>query len=395
MSLNLDKSAWTRVTFGDVIDSITDRVDNPSEAGVDRYVGLEHLDPGSMTVQRWDAPDKVEAQKLRFQPGDVIFGRRRAYQKKVSLADFEGICSAHALVLRARSGCMHPDFLPVFLSSDYFLDRAIAISVGSLSPTVNWRDLKVQEFDLPPLDEQRRIADLVWAVEFHRRALSGLTSALTGTQLRDGSAARTALLNHLLSRPNETWMEAPLGQVGTFTRGRRFTKEDYVEAGIGCVHYGHVYTHFETVATEPVTFLSETMRPSLRFAQPGNVIVAGTSENVDDVCKAVAWMGEEDVAVHDDCFVFKHGLDPMFASYLFASATFQQQKARLASETKVVRVSAANLAKVVVPVPPLGEQVRIVDAVDEVSRTSAAVQLEAARLDTTYAAVLADIFGGS
>ncbi|WP_197510829.1 hypothetical protein [Tessaracoccus coleopterorum] len=90
MSLNLDKSTWRRVKFGDVIDSITDRVDDPSSAGVDRYVGLEHLDPGVLTVERWDSPDKVEAQKLRFQPGDVIFGRRRAYQKKVARADFEG-----------------------------------------------------------------------------------------------------------------------------------------------------------------------------------------------------------------------------------------------------------------------------------------------------------------
>lgn len=177
MSLDLDKSTWKRVAFGDVIENVTMRVDDPSAAGVDRYVGLEHLDPGVMTVQRWDSPDRVEAQKLRFRPGDVIFGRRRAYQKKVARADFEGICSAHALVLRARPDAMKPDFLPVFLSSDYFLGRAISISVGSLSPTVNWRDLKAQEFDLPPLDEQRRIADLLWAIERHRLSVRSVRRA--------------------------------------------------------------------------------------------------------------------------------------------------------------------------------------------------------------------------
>ena len=179
MSLNLDKSAWKRVAFGEVIESVTERVDDPSKSGVDRYVGLEHLDPGVMTVQRWDTPDKVEAQKLRFQPGDVIFGRRRAYQKKVALAEFEGICSAHALVLRARPDHVEPAFLPVFLSSDYFLDRAISISVGSLSPTVNWRDLKTQEFDLPPFDEQKRIADLIWAIERHRLEIAGVADSLS------------------------------------------------------------------------------------------------------------------------------------------------------------------------------------------------------------------------
>ncbi|QIK67290.1 hypothetical protein G7072_13860 [Nocardioides sp. HDW12B] len=214
MSLNLDKSTWKRVAFGDVIDSVTDRVDNPSEAGVDRYVGLEHLDPGGMTVTRWDAPERVEAQKLRFLPGDVIFGRRRAYQKKVAKAEFEGICSAHALVLRARPDYVDPDFLPVFLSSDYFLERAIEISVGSLSPTVNWRDLKVQEFDLPPLDEQKRIAALVWAVEANRLATRNLVTEV-----------RTVLAVKI----RELWsLEAlqPVGRIGDCVTGSTPSKSN-------------------------------------------------------------------------------------------------------------------------------------------------------------------------
>lgn len=212
MSLSLDKSTWKRVAFGDVIEHVTDRVDNPSEAHVDRYVGLEHLEPGVMTVRRWDTPDKVEAQKLRFQPGDVIFGRRRAYQKKVALAEFEGICSAHALVLRARPDYVHPDFLPVFVSSDYFLDRAIAISVGSLSPTVNWQDLEVQEFDLPPLDEQKRIAELPWAAERHRLRLEALAKAMTRTAAQ------------LVEDVRRTSTGKMLGDVATIRNGQTFPK---------------------------------------------------------------------------------------------------------------------------------------------------------------------------
>lgn len=165
MNLGLDRTRYETHTFGDLIQNVTDRVDDPRSAGVERYVGLEHLDGGELAINRWGSPDDVEAQKLRFQSGDIVFGRRRAYQKKVAYADFEGICSAHALVLRAIPGKIVPEFLPHFIASDYFLNRAIDISVGSLSPTVNWRDLKVQEFDLPPLDEQHRIADLLWAIE--------------------------------------------------------------------------------------------------------------------------------------------------------------------------------------------------------------------------------------
>lgn len=200
-NLHLDKSRWRKVAFGDFVQSVTERVDDPKRAGVDRYVGLEHLDPGVLTVQRWDSPDKVAAQKLRFYPGDVIFGRRRAYQKKVAMAEFEGICSAHALVLRAKPDVVRSDFLPVFLASDAFLERAIAISVGSLSPTVNWGDLKVERFDLPPLDEQKRIADLLWAAEREREAaihLSRKAHACFRIQLRafsDPSSADAVRLN--------------------------------------------------------------------------------------------------------------------------------------------------------------------------------------------------------
>lgn len=192
-TFNLDKSRWRTVAFGDAVRNVTERVDDPSSAGVDRYVGLEHLDPGVLTVQRWDSPERVAAQKLRFYRGDVIFGRRRAYQKKVAMAEFEGICSAHALVLRAKQEYIHPDFLPVFLASDVFLDRAVAISVGSLSPTVNWGDLKVQQFRLPPLDEQERIADLMWALERHREAVAQARRSALETRRRFVEAALSGL----------------------------------------------------------------------------------------------------------------------------------------------------------------------------------------------------------
>lgn len=177
MKLNLSKSTWTRHRFDEIAVNVKDRVDDPASSGHDRYVGLEHLDPGSMTISRWGDPSEVGATKLVFQAGDVIFARRRAYQRKVSQATFEGIASAHALVLRAQANVITERFLPVFLSSGYFLDRAISISVGSLSPTVNWRDLASQEFDLPPLERQEEIADLLWAVQNHMVALDHAASA--------------------------------------------------------------------------------------------------------------------------------------------------------------------------------------------------------------------------
>ena len=176
------KSCWSRVAFGDMTTCVNDRIDNPADAGVERYVGLEHLDSDSLTIRRWGVPNDVSSTKLRFRAGDLIFGRRRVYQRKLGVADFDGICSAHALVLRANPEVVVPQFLPFFMQTDIFMDRAKSISVGSLSPTINWTTLAVQEFSLPPLDEQRRIVGLLHASlsarETSRSALTRVESLI-------------------------------------------------------------------------------------------------------------------------------------------------------------------------------------------------------------------------
>ena len=177
------KPGWTRVAFGDVATCANDRIDNPVDAGVERYVGLEHLDSDSLVIRRWGFPAAVTATKLLFRKGDIIFGRRRVYQRKLAVADFDGICSAHALVLRAKSGAVLPRFLPFFMQSDAFMERAKAISVGSLSPTINWRTLASEEFALPPLDEQHRLASVLTAVMEASQTCSHLEHALIQTEL--------------------------------------------------------------------------------------------------------------------------------------------------------------------------------------------------------------------
>lgn len=135
----------------------------PTEADKGTYIGLEHLDSGSLTVSRWGAEVAPIGEKLIMKKGDVLFGKRRAYQKKVAIAPFDGIFSAHGMVLRPNETIITKEYFPLFISSDYFLDEAIRISVGSLSPTVNWKDLKNLTFNIPTLEEQRRLTPLVWA----------------------------------------------------------------------------------------------------------------------------------------------------------------------------------------------------------------------------------------
>lgn len=141
------------------------------------YLGLEHLDSGSLKVTRFGSDVAPIGEKLVMRKGDVLFGKRRAYQKKVAIAPFDGIFSAHGMVLRPNVEVIDPDFFPLFISSDYFLDAAIKISVGSLSPTINWRDLKILEFDLPDLETQRKLAAVLWSINDTMESYKKLISA--------------------------------------------------------------------------------------------------------------------------------------------------------------------------------------------------------------------------
>lgn len=156
---NLDKSSWKTYQFDEIAQNISERVD-PNNTDLTVYIGLEHLDSGSIHIKRSGTPDDVNGQKLRFYKGDVIFGRRRAYQRKAGVATTDGFCSAHALVLRANPDVIDPELFPFFLHSDLFMNRAVDISVGSLSPTINWGTLRHQEFKIPPVEFQKKLADM-------------------------------------------------------------------------------------------------------------------------------------------------------------------------------------------------------------------------------------------
>lgn len=154
----------TRYRFDQIAENSTAKK-KPEESDRDRYVGLEHLDPGTLEVTRWGAEVTPKGDKLLMKKGDVLFGRRRAYQKKVGIAPFDGIFSAHGMVLRPKADVVDPMFFPFFISSDIFLDEAIRVSVGSLSPTANWKDLRTLEFDLPSPGKQRELAGILSEAE--------------------------------------------------------------------------------------------------------------------------------------------------------------------------------------------------------------------------------------
>lgn len=156
---------WEKVKFGDIAQNITDRIDNPKESGLRDYIGLEHLDTDEIRIKRYGLPDEVEATKFLCRKGDIIFGKRRAYLRKLAVTSRDAVVSAHSMVLRPKEEKVISDFLPWLMQSSQFWKTAFAISEGSLSPTIKWKTLSAQELWIPSRTEQKKIAEILWSIE--------------------------------------------------------------------------------------------------------------------------------------------------------------------------------------------------------------------------------------
>lgn len=345
---------WHIVRFDQMAQSIADRVDDPSEAGVDYYVGLEHLDSNSLKIRRWGAPTDVEATKLRFRPGDIIFGRRRAYQRKVAVADFEGICSAHALVLRAREDVALPGFLPFFMQSETFFQRALSISVGSLSPTINWKTLAQQEFAIPPTDEQQRISEILWAAEEEGQSLQEVC--------RLSNSAYMSLLEQVFSASSSrTQSTVNLGVVCTVQVGYPFRSSEFSATGdrlLRCSNVGVGQCEWKPDETKHWSPSRRTEFAAYELAV-GDIVIALDRPFISEGFK-VARVATEDVPAllvqRVGRFMASAELD---AEYLWAflhSSAFKRHLRNSQQGTDLPHVSRFDIESASIYLPGLEEQ---------------------------------------
>jgi len=148
-------------------------------------------------------------------------------------------------------------------------------------------------------------------------------------------------------------------------RGNGLQKKDFTESGVGCIHYGQIYTYYGTFTNKTKSFVSEELAKTLRKVNKGDLIITNTSENVEDVCKTVAWLGNEEIVTGGHATIFKHNENPKYLAYYTQTPMFMVEKKKYATGTKVIDVSATNLGKIKIPIPPLEEQNRIVTILDK------------------------------
>lgn len=342
--------------FDQMATMINDRVDDPAESGVERYVGLEHLDADSLKIRRWGDITDVESTKLRFKPGDIVFGKRRVYQRKLAVADFEGICSAHAMVLRARSDVVLPGFLPFFMQSDLFMERALAISVGSLSPTINWTDLAQQEFALPPIEEQQR-----------------LTAALQGVQncddrMHDCVSASAVLvesyLAHVIAALVKSHSTVPLGTLADVRygltvnqdRARTQTTAPYLRVANvqrGCLDLSEV---------KAIGVLPGDEEHVLRT---GDVLIVEGHADPEQIGRAAIWNDEVPGAMHQNHLIRARCGGRLLAPYLHAVVNSlhgrQYFRMRAKSSSGLNTINSGVVKELPIPVPSAAVQAEVAE----------------------------------
>ena len=308
-------------------------------------VGLENLEPGEITLSNWEI-DSENTFTKKFLKGQVLLGRRRVYLRKAVIAPVDGICSGDITVIEAIPGKILPELLPFVIQNDKFFDYAVQGSAGSLSPRVKWEHLKKYSFELPSIDEQKVLANKLWTAyrlkESYKKLLSA-TDEMVKSQFIEMFG-------------NGNWEQKALGEVGTFKRGGGFQKSDYVESGIPCIHYGQIHTKFGPFIYSHITEISSDLESKTKFAGKGDLIIAITSEDTEGSCKSTAWLGDYPVAVGGHAAIFHHCMNPVYMSFFFKSALFNYAKMEYVHGTKVCEIKPDDIAKILVPCPPMSLQ---------------------------------------
>ncbi len=368
------KPGWKIWRFDQMATNVNVRIDNPSESGTEHYIGLEHLDSDSLKIRRWGTPDDVEATKLMFKKGDVIFGRRRAYQRKLGVAEFDGICSAHAMVLRAKPDVVIPEFLPFFMQSDIFMNRAVEISVGSLSPTINWKTMAVQEFALPPIEEQLRIVGLLREIESNSDELISLVERC--------SSLIDAIFQYYVWS-DESLTQKPISQIAEINPKVSSLTEDDPFIPMEAVDPW-------TQLIDPSRIEKKGQRGGVR-AQGGDILMARITPCLENGKIAQVPVSIKKCGGSTEFIVFraKDGTDQQFLYHLITSRVFHSQAAgTMSGSTGRQRASANDVGRIIVPILPLTKQIEICDQIKQISKIKEATNSRLLGLSQMKLAVL-------
>ena len=251
--------------------------------------------------------------------------------------------------------------------NDYAIPRYIYIALSCKQPYLVSKvrkagiptlDAKVVEnvsIPVPPLEVQREI---VRVLDSFTLLTAELTAELTARK-KQYDYYRNELI-----KEKEHYPLVKLGSFASISRGGNFQKKDFVEEGFPCIHYGQMYTHFGMATDTVLKFIPKGVFEQSKKAVQNDIVMAVTSENVEDVCSCTAWLGKDDIAISGHTAIIHHNQNPKYLSYYFHTEHFFNQKKKLAHGTKVIEVTPNSLNDILIPLPTIEEQDRIVAILD-------------------------------
>lgn len=327
------------------------------------HYGQIHTFYGTWTETTKSFTDPELATRLRCaRPGDLVIATTSEDDAAVAkatawLGDGEVAVSGDAYIY---SHTLNPKYVAYFFQSTQFHNQKKRAITGTKVRRISGDNLAKLEIPVPPLAIQQEIVSILDKME----QLEARLEIELHAELRYRAHQYAYHRDTLITSVNAEVPWAPMGKVGKFIRGRRFTKADVVDVGVPAIHYGEIYTHYGVAADSTISHVREELTDQLRFADPGDVVIAAVGETVEDVAKAVAWVGDKPVAIHDDTFLFRSDLHPKFVSYFTQTANFHGQKNKYVARAKVKRLSSEGLAKIMIPLPTMDYQIRIVRILD-------------------------------
>ena len=270
------------------------------------------------------------------------------------------------------SNCMLPKYVFYFLKNNQ--EKIHATKKGAGVPHVHGKDIAKFLIPVPPIEVQEEIVKILdrfadYAAELQARRLQYeyyRNLLLTFNPSAYGCGTDDAQKISVIARGGHSYeiQWKTMGEIGTFIRGNGLQKKDFTESGVGCIHYGQIYTHYGTFADKTKSFVNEGLAKKLLEVENGDIVLACTSENIEDVAKAVAWLGKETIVTGGHSVVFKHNQNPKYIAYFMQTALFFNQKKKYAYGAKVIDIKSEDLAKILIPIPPLELQEKIVAILD-------------------------------
>lgn len=360
------KPGWRQVKFGDVVKLNTDKVANPEEEGIERYVGLEHLEPGDLRVRSWGLVEEGTTFTNYFQPGQVLFGKRRAYQRKVAVAEFDGVCSGDIYVFETKDPkVLLPELLPFICQTDAFFDHAVGTSAGSLSPRTNWTSLAKYEFALPGLEEQENLVDVLKA--------SREVVEENGLILESLKTLRQSLIDELCQIERDGRFTC-LGDICKMQNGKSFPSKNYQESGVKLLRPGNLATDgYLNWSVDKTIFLpNEYLDEATSYVITcGDILINLTAQSLED-----GFMGRVCIARQKDLSLlnqrigrfhsWRNDVVPKYIYRVLQTSAFQKHAISMCSGTKVKHLYWRHLEVFDLPLPPISEQEKIVEQIDSV-----------------------------